>query len=183
MCCQNCGVNLQRAWQRKQAWLAEKRQYDAQRLSAWKQAQAESRKAQLQRLLNELDEPENHAMAIYSLRQFGAEAVAGLIALLSHQDPDARYGAAQALGLTGDPRAIPALIEALADPEPAVRYWAVDALGKLRAEAAVEAIGALLHDCHEGVQGHAAEALQQIGTAEARQVLQEAKKAKWWPFG
>ncbi len=180
--CAQCGVNLQRARQRKQAWLEEQRRHEAERLAALKQAEAESRKARMQQLLDDLDEPDRHPMAIYCLNQYGAEAVESLIALLKDDDPDARYGAAQALGLIGDPRAVDPLIKALSDPEAAVRYWAASALGKLRAEAAVEAIGHLLQDKHKGVRAHAAEVLEQIGGSQAKQVLQKKGQRGLWPF-
>ena len=183
LCCRNCGANLQHAQRRMQAWLAEKREHDAARLAASKQAEAEGRKAELQVLLDQLDEPANHPMAIYRLHQIGAEAVGSLVGLLKDDDPDARYGAAQTLGLIGDPQAIPELIEALADPEVAVRYWAVDALGKLRAATAVQAIGRLLHDKHEGVRARAAQALREIGTPGAEQLLEAPKVRKWLPLG
>lgn len=180
--CRGCGVNLQNAWQRKKEWLAEKREYDAERLAAWKRAEAESRENRLGKLLDDLDEPANHPFAIYCLNQLGSEAVEPLMNLLrTDDDPDARFGAAHALGGIGDPKAIPALMDALSDPEPSVRYWAVDALDKLRAEVAVEAIGALLKDQHKGVRDRAAQALRQIGGPRATQILK--KQSKWWPLG
>ena len=56
-------------------------------------------------------------MAIYRLHQFGANAVEALINHLSDDDPDARFGAAQTLGLIGEQQAIQPLIRALADSE------------------------------------------------------------------
>jgi predicted nucleic acid-binding Zn ribbon protein len=180
--CRSCGANLRTARQRKKAWLAEERVSHAERIAAWKQAEAESRKRRLEKLLDDLDEPENHPMALYCINQFGSEAVEPLVKVLrTDSDPDARFGAAHALGSIGDPRAVPALIDALSDSEPAVRYWAVDALDKLHAQAAVEAIGNLLQDHHKGVRERAAEALKQIGGPQAAQVLKD--KRKRWPFG
>jgi ribosomal protein L40E len=178
--CVNCGVNLLHARQRKQAWLEGQRRNEVERLAALKQAEARSHQARLQELLKDLDEPEKHPMAIYCLHEYGAEAVAPLIARLKDNDPDARYGAAQALGLIGDPRAIEPLVDVLNDPEAAVRYWAVDALGKLRAESAAEAMGNLLHDRHKGVRAHTAQVLQQVG-GKAWHVL-ERNKRSWWPL-
>jgi hypothetical protein len=180
--CKQCGVSLQRARQRKQAWLDEQRRHEAERQAALKQAEAEGRHARMQQLLNDLDEPERHSMALYCLSQYGAEAVESLVALLKDDDPDARYGAAQALGSIGDPRAVGPLVKALNDPEPAVRYWASDALGRLRAEAAAEAIGNLLQDKHKGVRAHAAEVLEHLGGSKAQQVLQKKGKRGLWPF-
>lgn len=180
--CQSCGANLTNAWQRKKEWLTQKARYDAQRNAAWQQAEADSRKSRLEKLLDDLDEPANHAMAVYCLNQLGSEAVGPLVNVLRNDpDPDARFGAAYALGSIGDRQAIPALIDALADPEPAVRYWAVEALVKLQAEQAVETIAELLRDEHKGVRARAAEALRQIGDPGVVQALK--KKDGWWPFG
>ncbi len=174
--CKICGANLQHARQRKQSWLEEQRRYAEERQAALKQAEEQSRQARLQQLLQDLDEPGRHSMAIYCLNQYGAEAVESLIASLRDDDPDARYGAAQALGGIADPRAIGPLIAALSDLEPAVRYWATDALGKLRAESAVEAIGRLLQDEHKSVRAHAAEALRAIGSPQAEQLLKKKRQ-------
>jgi hypothetical protein len=178
--CRSCGANLRAAWQRKQDWLAQKTKYDAERSAAWQRAEAASRHSRLEMLLDDLDEPANHAMAIYCLNQLGSEAVGPLMnVLLSDPDPDARFGAAHALGGIGDPQAVPALTDALADPEPAVRYWAVDALAKLRARSALEMVAELLRDPHKGVRARAAEAIGEMGgPRQARN-----HKIWWWPFG
>jgi HEAT repeat protein len=63
--------------------------------------------------LDDLDEPANHPFAVYCLNQLGSEAVEPLMNLLrTDDDPDARFGAAHALGGIGDPKAIPALMDA-----------------------------------------------------------------------
>jgi HEAT repeat protein len=156
--------------------MEEQRSYAEDRRAALKQAEEQSRKARLQQLLKDLDEPGKHSMAIYCLNQYGSEAVESLIVLLKDDDPDARYGAAQTLGNIRDPRAIDPLIAALGDPEPAVRYWAADALGKLQAESAVEAIGRLLQDKHKGVKEHAAAVLRYIGGPKVEQLLKKKRK-------
>jgi HEAT repeat protein len=103
--------------------MEQERQSQAERIAAWKQAEAESRKRRLEELLHDLDEPENHSLALYCINQYGSEAVEPLMSVLrTDDDPDARFGAAHALGSIGDPRAVPALMDALSDPEPAVRY-------------------------------------------------------------
>lgn len=177
--CKKCGANLQRAWKRQQTWLDQREKFEADRQEALQKAAA-SQADYLRRLLLQLNEPENHPAAIPGIRIFGREAVEPLIALLSSEDPDARFGAAQTLGEIGDPRAIPGLIQALSDPEGVVRFWALDALGKLKAEAAIEAIGKLLQDKRESIKDLAKEVLVQIGTPRAMQVLKQQSKAKWW---
>lgn len=173
MYCRGCGANMLKARQREAAWLAQKQKYQDERAAAMKQAEAHSREAGINRLIEKLDEPADHSFAIYCLQQYGAYAVDPLLVVLrTDDDPDARFGAAHALGLIGDRRAIPALLEALTDAEPAVRYWAADALGKLRAEQAVSALSKLLKDHHKGVRVSAATALQQIGTPQAIEILE-----------
>jgi HEAT repeat protein len=127
---------------------------------------ARERQAKIERLLQDLDEPSQHAYAIYCLREYGSEAVEPLIALLTDDDPDARFGAAHTLGLIGDTRAIPALVQALSDPEPAVRWWAAEALGKMRAVEAKPALAKLVKDKHRGVREHAAVVLKNLDTAQ-----------------
>ena len=165
--CVRCGANIEKAFQHKAAWLDEKKQHDDERRAALAQAAAKERQAEMQRYLDELDEPSEHAYAIYCLRQYGSEAVEPLIALLTDDDPDARFGAAHTLGLIGDTRAIPALVNALADPEPAVRWWAVDALGKLRATNALPELEKLRKDKHHGVRAHAQQIIEQFKTTPA----------------
>jgi phage FluMu protein Com len=160
--CVQCGANIEKAFQQKAEWLAQKRQSDAERRAALEQALAKQRRTEMERLLDKLDEPSEHAFAIYCLREYGTDAVEPLIALLRDDDPDARFGAAHTLGLIGDTRAVPQLINALSDPEPAVRWWAADALGKLRATDAKPEISKLLKDKHRGVREHAASVLRQL---------------------
>lgn len=165
--CVRCGANIQKALQQKAEWLAQKKQHDAERRAAIEQARVREKQAHLDRLLKDLDEPANHPYAIYSLREYGTDAVEPLIALLRDDDPDARFGAAHTLGLIGDARATPALVQALSDPEPAVRWWAADALGKLRAADAKSEITKLLKDKHRGVREHAAQMLRAIDAPPA----------------
>jgi len=160
--CVRCGANIQKALKQKVDWLARKKQNDLERRAALEQAQARERQANLDDLLEKLDEPSQHAFAIYCLREYGTDAVEPLIGLLTDDDPDARFGAAHTLGLIGDARATPHLIQALSDPEPAVRWWAADALGKLRAAEAIAPIQKLLKDKHSGVRQHAAAVLKQL---------------------
>lgn len=166
--CQNCGANLKTAQARQQDWLAEKRQYDAEREVATKQALAEDEQQRLQRLINSLDEPENHGLAIYSLAQLGGSAVDSLIETLQRDpDDDARFGAAHALGQLGDARAGPALLAALRDPAPMVRYWAVEALSQFNDEATHAALRALRNDKHPGVRARVQQALKHQAPASA----------------
>ncbi|MBI4672414.1 MAG: HEAT repeat domain-containing protein [Chloroflexi bacterium] len=160
--CVSCGANIKKAFAQKAEWLAQKKAYDQDRRAALQQAEQARRRADLEQLLEKLDEPAQHPFAIYCLHEYGTDAVEPLIALLQDDDPDARFGAAHTLGLIGDERAIPGLINALADKEPAVRYWAAEALGKMHATSAAGALQKLLKDRHAGVRQHAALVLRQL---------------------
>ncbi len=165
--CVQCGANIQRAFRQKNEWLEQKKKYDAERRATLEETRARERQAELERLLDKLDEPREHAYAIYCLRDYGTDAIEPLMTLLTDDDPDARFGAAHTLGLIGDARAIPELVKALSDPEPAVRWWATDALGKLNATNVLEPIRKLLKDRHSGVREHAARVLKQLTAAHA----------------
>lgn len=160
--CKNCGINLQKAWKRQQSWLAQKENHTLERKTAMEKVDQEH-KDYLNRLLLQLNEPDNHTEAIAGIRIFGREAVEELIQLLKSKDPDARYGAARTLGDICDERAIPGLINALVDDEIPVRFWAVDALGKLEAREAISAISRLLRDESRVVRDMAKNVLKKMG--------------------
>jgi len=171
--CTRCGVDLQRAWNQQRSWLDAKTSYDSERREATRRAIVDGRRQEIERLLVQLDEPQNHPLAVFCLQQYGEEAVEGLLKTLHSPDPDARYGAAHTLGLIGAKRATPALVEALKDPEAAVRYWAANSLGTLKANEAVLALMQLRKDRTKQVREKASEALRAIGTAEAMAALKK----------
>jgi len=70
--------------------------------------------------------------------------VRGLIKALKHKAPMIKYGAAEALGGTGDKRSLKPLIESLGDDDNIMRAHAADALGKLGDPIAVEPLAILL---------------------------------------
>lgn len=175
--CVNCGVNLQSAQRRKEAWLEEQQRNTEERLALTKRVEAESQKARMHELINDLDEPEKHSFAIYCLTQMGKLAKDELIKTLQGDpDPDARFGAAIVLGNIGDRDAIPALIQASYETEDMVRYWAVDALQKFGTPAAIDAIEKRLEDPHYGVKERAKQALTALG-------VPVKKNNTWWPLG
>jgi hypothetical protein len=169
--CTRCGIDLQRAWRRQRSWLQQKQDHDQQKQEALKQALENDRQMEIHRLLLQLNDPQNHPLAIFCLEQAGQDAVPGLLGALNSNDPDARYAAAHALGLIGDHEAINGLIAALRDPEAEVRFWAADALAQLKAAQAVTALAGLKSDVSKTVRQKAALALEQIGTDEAHEVL------------
>lgn len=161
--CQGCGVNIQEEILRREAWHGLKKLHDEKRKLFLAQAEQDGQKRELERLLADLDEPSRHAFAIFSLCQFGSTAVEPLIETLrADPDPDARYAAARALGMIGDPKAIPAVTAALTDPEPAVRYCAVEALAPLKAESARGEIRNLLKDKYQWVRERAQKTLDEL---------------------
>jgi hypothetical protein len=174
--CTNCGVNLRTAQKRKRDWIEEYRQKTEERLALTRQVEAESQKARLKELINDLDEPDKHSFAIYCLNQMGNNAVEALIETLqTDDDPDARFGAAIALGNIGNQTAIPVLVGALQDTEPAVRYWAIDALQKFATSVSIDALQSCTNDPHRGVRERAKQALRTLGVT--------INKSPRWPFG
>lgn len=159
----------------------ERESHEANRQQQLQKIKEESQ-ANLQRLLLKLDEPGNHPMAIPGIINYGADAIESLVKLLESKDPDARYGAALALGGIGDNSAIPALVKSLSDEHTAVRFFAMDALGKLKATEAALAIGELLDDESPNIRKHANNVLLSFNTAEALEILREKSRPKWWPF-
>ncbi len=179
--CKQCGVDLQKAWKRQRVWLMERDAHEAERRQQLQELKQETH-ASLQRLLLKLDDPKSHSMAIPQIINYGADAVESLLKLLESDDPDARYGAALALGDIGDHSAVPSLIKSLRDDHAAVRFFAMDALGKLNASEAAQAIGELLDDESPNVRKHANNVLLSINSPEALQILREKSRPKWWPF-
>jgi len=75
-----------------------------------------------------------------------SEAVARLVDLLKSEDPLICVYAVNALGYTGDPRAVEPLIAALGNPDGNMRFSATVALGRIGGNRAVEALIALFKD-------------------------------------
>ena len=183
--CSRCGAHLERARAKRRQLEEARRRTKQARIEALKFKEERQKQEKLERLLDALDEPENHDFAIYQINQMGLEAVQALTdTLLNDHDPDARYGSARALGqICADKevkalikaRTAKALIRALSDREPAVRYWAADALGKCKSQTAVEPLAVLLRDPHEGVRQQAQMSLEQIGGAGVQEILERQK--------
>jgi HEAT repeat protein len=167
--------------------LEKRRKLRQERTQAFETKEARQKAEKLQRLLADLDEPENHDFAIYQINRMGVEAIEALIeTLLTDHDPDARYGSARALGQICNEhqvkalikaRATKALVTALEDQEPAVRYWSAHALGKCGSQTAVKPLAALLKDEHEGVRQQARRALEKIGGKHVQEIF-EAQDSK-----
>jgi hypothetical protein len=184
--CAICGAHLERARQRRMDIQDARQRHREERDRVLREKETRQREEKLQRLLEALDEPENHEFAIYQINQMGANAVEAVVeTLLNDHDPDARYGSARALGqICSQPevkgliksRSAKALIKALEDDESAVRYWSADALGKCKSVLAIEPLAELLGDNHAGVRERAKLALEQIGTERAREILAERSK-------
>jgi hypothetical protein len=184
--CANCGAHLKRARAERDRLRNQRKRHRLAFIQRLKEKEARQKAEKLEKLLDALDEPENHDMALFQLNQLGVDAIKPLIETLLHDDdPDARYGSARALGnicqqhgIKGliKARATKALIKALDDSEPAVRYWSSDALRKCNSQTAVEPLAAMLADPHEGVCEKARQALQQLGGERAEQILAAAEK-------
>lgn len=190
--CARCGAHLERARTKRRNLEETRRKMARERTQTLEVKAARQKQEKLERLLADLDEPENHDFAIYQINQMGAEAVEALTdTLLNDQDPDARYGSARALGqicvekeikTLVRARTVRALIQSLADPEPAVRFWAAEGLGKCKSQTAIEPLAELLRDPHEGVRQQAALSLKKIGGEQAQEILQRSQSRsllKW----
>ncbi len=183
--CAKCGAHMEQAKARRRKLQEKRRRLVLERDRAFREKEARQKQEKLERLLADLDEPENHDFAIYQINQMGVEAMEALIeTLLQDDDPDARYGSAIALGqicteqeikVLNKARALKALIKALSDPEPAVRYWTADALGKFKNHLAIEPLATLLKDPHEGVREQARVSLQKVGGPRVQEILAQAK--------
>ncbi len=188
--CVKCGVHLTQARLKRDSMRQKANLLREERLEALKAKELRQREEKLERLLDALDEPENHDMAIYQLQQMGVFAVETLLeTLLEDEDVDARYGSARALGQImassklnaldkNRVATVKALIQALADSDLAVRYWAVQALGMCSSNLAITPLSELLDDPHPGVRDQARHSLQKIGGDRVEKILAEHKPKK-----
>lgn len=103
----------------------------------------------------------NSALSVLAMSDM--DVVSPLISFLADLNPDLRVYAALALGLHGDPRAIPSLLIALSDPDANVQYHAIEALGRLRSSEAVEPLIAIAETRDFFLAFPALDALTQIG--------------------
>ena len=85
-----------------------------------------------------------------------------LLEKLVNGDDEIRRFAAEDLGDTGDPAAVPGLVEALRDDSVAVRESAADALISIGGELACQAMVPLLDDDDTAVRNMAIEVLQRL---------------------
>jgi HEAT repeat protein len=99
--------------------------------------------------------------------------------VLNHENTDVRAGAANALGILEDRRAVLPLIAALGDENPFVRYYAARALGQLRHPLAVSPLVASLTDDRVSeVRWWAAHALGEIKDTRAVEPLADVVRTK-----
>jgi HEAT repeat protein len=111
-----------------------------------------------------------------ALADLGPAVVPILVDAMKDPSPVARGGAAQALGMIGDARAVPAIVAVLAnDKETYVRLEAVGALGNFDEPVAIEAlIRALNQDADARVRAEAARSLGGIGNPATGAALAHA---------
>ncbi len=100
----------------------------------------------LQENLTGMSEPTDgcSSFAAQALSSFGETAEEPLLDALHDPSPSIRSGAGFALGLIGDPRALPALIADLQDPQPAARRGAIAGLADMEDVRAVPPLLAAL---------------------------------------
>jgi Uri superfamily endonuclease len=115
----------------------------------------------IQILLSGDEEAREEAAA--ALGRLGDEAVPHLLALLDHDDGDARCWAVWSLAHTGSSEAAAPLVAALDDPDCDMRICAAMALGEMRAVEAVSALVGQLESWNGLLARCAADALEKIG--------------------
>lgn len=133
---------------------------------------------------NELDEllgvlttgsDEGREAAALALGRFGADAVGPLLAVLSWDEPDARWWAARALAEVGGDGAVEPLARTLTDPDPDVRACAALALGRIGGGTAAPALADHLADESAFVASVAADALSMIGEPAVEALTEKLK--------
>jgi len=107
-----------------------------------------------------------------SLVEIGAPALGPLIAALQDRVPAVREGAAAALGLIGDARAVEPLIAAIRDDDDSVRYSTALALGQIGDARAVQALIGALGDGDSQVRESARQALAQVGLPDVEALVE-----------
>ncbi|HEY0370696.1 MAG TPA: PilT/PilU family type 4a pilus ATPase [Thermoanaerobaculia bacterium] len=107
--------------------------------------------------------------AIDSIREFGAEVLDAVIALLNDPDEDLRAAAIAVSGTFEDPRIVPAAVALLKDPDWWIRISAAETLGRLKDARAVEPLVAALAD--PDAKWAAVEALGHIADPRALNAL------------
>lgn len=122
---------------------------------------------------------EQREWAVAAIAEHGAELMDGFCRALREEVPSARAAAAEALGCTGEPRAIGPLLETLHDPQEWVRWTAAMALGKLGG-AAVAGLEQALQEADPRVRFLAAQALGQTGEPGAIAPLRKALEDVFW---
>ena len=93
----------------------------------------------------------------------GSQATEQLRDILNHSTGRAREAAAQALGMSGDPAALPVLLEAIDSNDDEARKAAAEALGMIADPKAIPALITALKDSSSDVRQEAAWALGRIG--------------------
>jgi HEAT repeat protein len=106
-----------------------------------------------------------------ALFDIGPPAVAPLVQLSSHSDPEMRADAITLIGVLGTAGDANAMLEHLVDPSADVRVSTASALGRLGAAEASEALMTALDDRVPAVSAAAAHALGQIGGRQAVEKL------------
>ena len=113
-----------------------------------------------------------------ALFDIGPPAVARLIELSSHPDPEMRADAITLIGVLGTARNADAMLDHLVDPSADVRVSTASALGRLGAAEASEALITALADRVPAVCAAAAHALGQIGGRQAVEKLLPLAKSE-----
>lgn len=117
-------------------------------------------------LIEMLDSPNHHQRmaATHALEKMGNTTIPALSDAIQHRSEDARRCAAQLLGKTADPNAIPGLLTALDDPSEYVFLEVAHALASFGTPAALPLLRLFLIGAPE-TRPRAGKALQKLGAA------------------
>jgi HEAT repeat protein len=111
--------------------------------------------------------------AIESMAYSGEEAMAEIIAdAYAADDRRMRVSAVFSMGRSADPRWQSTVLRELVHPDPEMRYEAARACGALEVEEAIPYLRDLVYDNDREIQEASIWALGQIGSAEARRILE-----------
>lgn len=131
-------------------------------------------KANINGLINALDDSRVREQAVRALVEIGPRAVDPLLVTLRNESHLIRQAATRALGQIGDKRAVEHLISAINEGR-APMFETIEALEKLKA---IDPLIALLRDDYVGTRGAAAKALGRSADPRAALPLASAVKDK-----
>jgi hypothetical protein len=150
--CFYCGKDLQEIWKTQSFWNRSKAEFDADHRNQIAIAKEIDRKAEIRRVVRNLDNPEYHETAEIILADVRKEELKEIGEGLQDLNANVRLGIVKALANIKLPQSVVMLVEALDDPEPVVRYQAIDSIARINLEMARTEIEQLREDPDDRVR-------------------------------